>query len=434
MTASRFGRLTAVCVVFLVCGGAAAEWPEFRGPWGNGLASQVGDSNKIGLPLRWSESENVKWKTAIPHRGWSTPVVFEGKIWLTTATADGREFFVICADADTGRIRLNKRLFTSSNPEPLGNDVNCYGSPSCAVEAGRVYVHFGSYGTACLDTESGEVAWERTDLPCRHYRGPGSSVILFGDYLIVTMDGVDVQYVAALDKKTGRTVWKTDRTADWNDLDGDGKPFSEGDLRKAYSTPLVIDFDGGKQMLSAGAKAAYCYDPATGEELWKISYGCYSGASRPLFGNGLAYINTGFPRPEIWAVRLGGRGDVTDTHVVWKRRQAVPQIPSAVVAGELLFMVSDSGAATCLDAVTGEEVWREHLRGRFAASLLYADGRIYCFDKEGKTFVFAAGREFELLAENKLDSGFMASPAVSGGSLILRTVSDLYRIEKPQGQ
>jgi outer membrane protein assembly factor BamB len=244
------------------------------------------------------------------------------------------------------------------------------------------------------------------------------------------MDGVDVQYIVALNKRTGKTVWKTDRTADWNDLDSDGKPMREGDLRKAYTTPLIVEFEGKKRMLTAAAKAAYCYDPATGDELWKIHHIAYSGAASPLFGNGLAYFNTGFPRPEIWAVRMGGRGNVTESHVVWKKRQAVPQIPSSLLIGDMFFMASDTGAVTCLNALTGEEIWKEHLRGRFKASPIYADGRIYCFDEKGQTIVLGAGRKYELVATNTLESGFMASPAVSGKAFFLRTKTHLYRIEE----
>ncbi len=431
MTKALLSWFVVACVLFLAQPAVCADWPQFRGPWGMGLASAPGDTGKIGLPLRWSETENVRWKTAIPHRGWSTPVVMEGKVWLTTATPKGNDFFAICADAETGRILLDKKLFHSDNAEPLGNDTNCYGSPSPTIEPGRVYIHFGSYGTACLDTADGEVIWRRTDLPCRHYRGPGSSLVLFKDLLILTMDGVDVQYMAALDKKTGQTVWKTDRTADWNDLDSDGKPKREGDLRKAYATPLIVEANGKMQMLTAAAKAAYSYDPLTGEELWKVHHTCYSGASSPLFGHGLAYFNTGFPRPELWAVRVDGKGNVTDTHVAWKTRQAVPQIPSPLLIGGMIFMVSDTGAITCLDAVTGSEIWKEHVKGRFAASPLYADGRIYCFTQKGQTIVLKVGRKYELLATNTLDSGFMASPAVAGKALFLRTKTHLYRIEAP---
>jgi len=409
---------------------AAGDWPEFRGPHGNGLASNPGDPKPLGLPLHWSETENVLWKTPIPHVGWSTPVVMDGRIWLTTATLKGHDFFVICVDADSGQIRLNRKLFHADDPEPLGNPINCYASPSPVVESGRVYLSFGSYGTACLDTETFEVLWTRRDLQCRHLRGPGSSPILFENLLILTMDGVDVQYLVALEKTTGKTVWKTDRTADWNDLGDDGKPILEGDLRKAYSTPLIIETGGRKQMLTVGAKALYGYDPADGRELWKVNTPAYSGASRPVYGKGIAYMVSGFGKTELLAIRVDGSGDVTDTHVVWKiRSTSLPRTPSPVLVDDLLFTINDTGTILCLEAASGREVWRQFIRGNCAASLLYADGRIYAFNRDGQTTVFKAAREYQVLATNKLDSDFMASAAVSGKTLFLRTKTHLYRIE-----
>jgi outer membrane protein assembly factor BamB len=351
----------------------------------------------------------------------------DGHVWLTTATPDGHDFFAICVDVETGEIRRNEKLFHSDNPEPLGNPMNGYASPSPVVESGRVYVHFGSYGTACLDTKTFEVLWKRSDLPCRHYRGPGSSPIVFENLLILTMDGVDVQYLVALDKKTGATVWKTDRTADWDDLDEDGKPRSEGDLRKAYSTPLVVDVNGIRH--SVGAKAVYGYDPTNGRELWKVNTPGFSGAAGPVYGDGLAYMITGFGKTELLAIRPDGRGDVTDTHVAWKTGSMVPQTPSPVLVGDLFFMINDTGNLTCLEAATGRQVWRQRVRGNYAASLLYADGHIYCFSREGRATVFKAARQYEAVATNVLGSGFMASAAVSGKALFLRTKEHLYRIE-----
>jgi outer membrane protein assembly factor BamB len=427
--------LNMCLIVSLLCiaaGPVRGDWPEFRGPWGNGWATAPDNRQPVGLPLHWSEEQNVKWKTAIPHRGWSTPVVADGQVWLTTATVDGHDFFVICVDAESGAIRLNERLFHSDDPEPLGNDMNGYASSTPVLDTGRVYVHFGSYGTACLDATTHKVLWQRTDLQCRHYRGPGSSPILFEDLLILTMDGVDVQYLVALNKMTGRTVWRTDRTADWNDLGADGKPVSEGDLRKAYSTPLVVDANGTKQMLSVGAKALYGYDPKSGRELWKVNHRAYSGAARPVYGKGIAYMITGFGKTDLFAIDVSGRGDVTDSHLLWKISSGMPRTPSPVLVGDLLFAVSDTGTATCLDARTGTRIWREFVRGHHAASPLYADGRIYYFDQQGKTTVLKASREYEVLATNTLDGGFMASPAVSGKALLLRTKTHLYRIESGQ--
>ncbi|RPJ37347.1 MAG: quinonprotein alcohol dehydrogenase [Planctomycetaceae bacterium] len=410
---------------------AQAQWPQFRGPSGDGLAVLPG-TEPLGLPIHWSEKENVRWKTPIPYRGWSTPVVRDGQVWLTTATVDGHDFFVVCVDADSGRIRLQEKLFHADHPEPLGNPLNCYASPSPVIESGRVYVHFGSYGTAALDTKTGAVLWKRSDLPCRHYRGPGSSLVLFKNLLILTMDGVDVQYLVALDKETGRTVWKTERTAQWDDLDADGKPKDEGDLRKAYSTPLIVTVGGDTQMLSVGAKALYGYDPVSGRELWKVSTPAFSGAASPVYGHGIAYMITGFGKTELLAIRLDGRADMTDASIVWRTARMVPQTPSPLLVDDLFFMINDAGVVTCLEAASGNQVWRERLSGDFAASLLYADGRVYCFSREGVTTVLKAARNYEVLATNVLDSGFMASPAVSGRTLFLRTKEALYRIESSQ--
>jgi len=407
-----------------------ADWVDFRGPVADGHALPPANTNRIGLPLHWSETRNVVWKTAIPHQGWSTPVVLGRQIWLTTATADGHDFFALCVDSAAGKITFNERMFHRDAPEPLGNNLNSYASPSPVIEAGRVYVHFGSYGTACLDTENFKVLWKRDDLPCRHFRGPGSSPVLFNDLLILTMDGIDFQYLIALDKQTGKTVWKTDRTADWDDLEADGQPRGGGDFRKAYNTPLIVDVNGAMQMFSFGSRAAYSYDPQTGRELWKVSHPAYSGASRAVYDRGLVFFCTGNGKGEVLAVKVDGRGDVTDTHIVWRTSRGAPRMPSAVLVDDLLFLVNDGGIASCLEATTGRQLWQERVGGEYAASLLYGDGRIYCFSRQGKATVLKPSRKFEVLATNELGDGFMASPAVDGKALILRTKSHLYRIEQ----
>ncbi len=416
--------LASLLMLALCASGAVADWPEFRGPQANGIADAP------GLPTQWSETENVAWKTVIPHKGWSTPVVLDGQIWLTTASEEGHDFFVLCLDAATGKILHNKKLIHTNNPEPLGNDVNCYASPSPVIESGRVYIHFGSYGTACLDTATAKVLWERRDLSCRHYRGPGSSPILFENLLMLSFDGVDVQYVAALDKDSGKTVWKTDRSTVWDDLDENGQPTREGDYRKAFCTPLIIEAGGKTQMISLGAEAGFSYDPRTGKELWYTEHRGHSSSPRPVFADGCLYVTTGHGNSELWAMRADGEGNVTETHVLWKAGgRIIPKQPSPLLVDGLLYLISNDGRATCLEAETGAEVWSERIGGNYMASPVCAGGRIFISSVQGKTSVLRTGRAFEVLAVNELDAGCLASPAVSGKALILRTKTHLYRIE-----
>jgi outer membrane protein assembly factor BamB len=307
--------------------------------------------------------------------------------------------------------------------------MNCYATPSPVIEPGRVYVHFGSFGTAGLDTATGRVIWKRDDLKCRHYRGPASSLISYRDLLILTMDGVDLQYHVALDKRTGATVWKTDRSVAWNDEHIPGQMAKDGDLRKAHSTPLIVQVADQPLMLSAGAKAAYGYDPRDGRELWRVQYNDWSAAPRPLFDRGLAYFVTGLSKTELLAVKTDGTGDVTDSGVVWRLRTHVGKYASPILVDGLVYTAAEESFITCLDAAAGEVIWKERVGGKHAASPLYADGRLHFFSQNGVTTVLKPGRSLEILATNTLANGFMASPAVCGKAFYLRTRTDLYRIE-----
>jgi outer membrane protein assembly factor BamB len=435
-------RLLVVWMLFIFAinsSATRADWPEFRGPFGNGYVAAESSKEGSSLPLTWSESENVGWKTPILGRGWSTPVVMGGQIWLTTATEDGHDFSILCVDAGTGKIVHNKKLFHCDSPEPLGNNTNCYAAPSPAIEAGRVYAHFGSYGTACVDTATGDVLWKRDDLRCRHYRGPSSSVVLFENLVILTFDGVDLQYTVALDKQTGENVWKTDRDVQWNDQDVTGKTPEEaklildGDRRKAHSTPLLFTAaDGRQQLLSVGAKAAFAYDPGTGHELWRVKFDDFSVAPRPLYQDGVAYLVTGITHPELWAIGTDGTGDVTDTKVRWQLKSRVGKTASPVLIDGLIYTISDDGILNCIDAGTSNPAWSHRIGGRFAASPIYVGGtepRIYFCDQDGNTTIIKPGRKYEQLAANTLDDGCMASPAVDDKALLLRTKTHLYRIE-----
>jgi outer membrane protein assembly factor BamB len=391
------------------------NWPEFRGPLANGHAVAAKP------PVEWSEEKNVRWKTAIHDRGWSSPVIWDNQIWMTTATPDGHRMYAVCVDRETGKVLHDKLLFENDEPREI-HSLNSYASPTPVIEAGRVYVHFGSYGTACLDASTGKTLWTRRDLPCNHYRGPGSSPIPFGDKLIIHYDGFDHQYIVALNKETGETIWKRDRDVEYGS--------SNGDFKKAYCTPLVIQAGGRTQLISPTSKAAISYDPATGDEFWRIRYPQFSATARPLFDGELLYINTGFGKAELHAVRPDGEGDVTESHVAWIEKKSVPSKTSQLLVDGLLHLIGDDGVATCLEAKTGTKIWQKRVGGKFSASPIFAGGHIYLSDHDGTTRVLRPGREYDQVAECRLAAGCMASPAVAGDAIYLRTKTHLYRLEK----
>lgn len=400
--------------------GAADEnlnWPQFRGPNGDGTTG----CDK--LPLTWSEDKNVVWKTPIEGKAWSSPVVWGNQIWVTNAPADGKRMYAVCVDAASGKIIHNVKLWDVAKPEAC-NAVNSYASPTPCVAEGRVYVHFGTYGTACLDTASGEVLWTRRDLHCDHAQGPGSSPVLDGDRLYLIFDGMDVQFVIALDARTGKTVWRTPRNVKFRT--------DNTDRHKAYSTPLLIDTSAGKQLVANGAEYSIAYEPETGKEIWRANYpNGYSTASRPVTVAGLVLVNSGFPRPVVLAVRPGGKGDVTRTNVAWTLERGGANKPSPAVARGNVYFIHDRGMLTVCEGKTGKVLWKDRLGGSFSASPLVAPGRIYFFDDRGKaTVIRPDAKQKKVLAVNQLDDGCMASPAVCGKALILRTKKHLYRIEQ----
>lgn len=413
---SRLPAALLLVVLFTSSAWADKNWPEFRGPRGNGA------SDSTGLPLSWSATQNIRWKTDIRGKAWSSPVIWGDQIWVTTAPKDGKELFAICVDLNTGKVEKDIQVFSIEKPQYC-IEKNSYASPTPVLEEGRLYVHFGAHGTACLDTKSGEILWTRQDLECNHHRGPASSPVLWGDLLILTFDGFDVQYLVALDKKTGKNVWKTDRNLKYKS--------SDGDIKKAYSTPAIIEVGGKPLLVSPSAEASVAYNPVDGKEVWRVRSGGMNASSRPLFGNGLVYMSAPDGGFQMFAVKPDGSGDVTGTHVAWKQAKGVPKHASHVLVGELLFMAADGGLISCLNALTGESLFQERVGGGgYSASPLYADGRIYFFSEDGKTPVIAASKEFKLLATNELPDGFMASPAVTGKALVLRTKTALYRVEE----
>ncbi len=392
---------------------AATPWPEFRGPTGDGV------SHEKGLPVEWSESQGITWKTAIPGKAWSSPVIWDKLVWLTNATEDGRRLSAVAVDVAAGGIVHDITVFEIPEPQ-FCHDFNSYASSTPVIEGSRLYVHYGSAGTACLDTETGKKLWSRQDLPCDHFRGPGSSPIIHGDLLIVAFDGFDLQYVVALDKRTGATVWRKDRGIDYGTDDGDAK--------KAYCTATVIKAAGREQVILPSAGATIAYDPPTGDEIWRVNHGGMNASARPLFAHGLVFIDTAAGGMKFLAVRPDGSGDVTGSRIVWKSAQGTGSRSSQLVLGDRLFLVGDAGTATVLDALSGKPVWQKRLGGKFSASPILAGDRVYASNQDGETFVISAGEPYDVLATNRLDDGCMASPAVFDGALYLRTKTHLYKI------
>lgn len=391
-------------------------WPQFRGPAGDGMVRGKAP------PTKWSETENVVWKLPIEGRAWSSPVIWGNKIWLTNSSNDGKKMSVLAIDFDSGKVLLDLPLFENQEVQVDHHKMNSYASPTALLDGEYVYVTFGAYGTACLKQSSGEVVWSRRDLPCNHYRGPGSSPVLYKNLLIFHMDGFDYKYVIALDRATGKTVWKVDRKVEYGTDDGD--------VHKAYATPTLIDVAGAVEMVSPTSKATIAYNPDNGEEIWRVRYNEFSTTAKAMFDGDRLFLNSGFSKALLMSLRPG-QGDLTDK-ILWRQDRGIGCKPSQLLQDGLIYNIDDEGIASCIDAANGEQVWQKRLGGEFSSSVMSAGGNIYLFDHEGKGYVFKADRSGTLVSENQLDDGCMATPAVVDGQMILRTRSALYRIGSSQ--
>ena len=404
--------LFILCLLAITSTISAEDWNQFRGASGNGKAP-------ADLPLEFSESDGIAWKVPLAGKAWSSPVIWKKQIWVTNALPDGHKLWALCFDLETGKKIHDILVFDVAEPQ-FCIAKNSYASPTPVIEEGRIFVSFGAHGNACIDTATGKTIWERRDLQCNHYRSPASSPIPYGDLYILHFDGFDKQYVVALDKKTGKTRWTHHRAFNFRT--------DNGDRKKAFGTPAVITHKGLSQLIAPAAVATESLDPLTGKLLWTVSTGGMNASARPIYGHGLVFITNGMGR--MSAVRPEGKGALPEKNIAWASKRGVPKKSSLILDGKLLFMVSDLGVASCVDAETGKAHWTERLGGNYAASPIFAGGRIYFFNEDGDIPVIEAGMKFKLLARNKLADGFMASPAISGNSLILRTKSNLYRIGK----
>lgn len=427
-------RYLTTLLAMLTCVPATAQWPDRHGPE---LTSHVSPEDAKGLPTRWTEKDNIAWKAPLHGEGHSSPVILDGKIWLTSATPDGKQQSIICIDEETGDILYDKVLFENNEVESLGGakGFNNYAAPSCVLAPGAVYVHFGSYGTARLDADTAEVVWERRDLPCRHFRGPGSSPVLYDDKLILTFDGIDQQYTAALNCKTGKTLWRTDRSTDYGDLDDNGRPKRDGDMRKAYCTPGFAVINDQVQLLSVGSRAMHSYDLASGKELWTLRHSSFNAGIRPLWlrKEGLTLINTGSRGAQLVAVKLdqSTKGDITDSHVTWQVKNGNPRFSKPIYNDGLVFQINDMGIVSCIDANDGSEIWKDRVAGKYRGSPILAGEHLYFFSEEGLGTILKTGRTFDEIASNQVPGlGTTACPAVSNGAIFVRGKTHLYKIQQ----
>ncbi|WP_020471564.1 PQQ-binding-like beta-propeller repeat protein [Zavarzinella formosa] len=404
---------------------AADNWPEYRGPHGDG------HSDAKGLPTKWGEKENVKWKTPVHDKGWSSPVVWGNQVWLTTATAKGEKLYALAFDRETGKMIHDLLVFEINRPDPkdpyhVWAGFNSYSSPTPVIEEGRVYVHFGVAGTACIDTKTGKILWSIKDkeLDCNHHRGAASSPVLVGDLLILTFDGFDVQFLAAIDKNTGKVAWKKDRKFHPDSMNGD--------LKKAYSTPLLIKVGGKDMLVSPSADATAAYDPKTGDEIWRVVHGGMNASLRPVFGAGKVFTASSDGGKQLVAIRPEGTGNITKTNIEWTFGKGTPNRSSFLIEGDKLYMVNSGGIVTCLDTKDGKELNKTRLEARgaaFTASPIISEGKIYIFDEKGGGYIVSATPELNVIATNTLEDGCKGSPAAVGKDLFIRTQTQLYCLE-----
>ena len=392
---------------------SASEWLEHRGPTGQGIAEDVGQ-----LPLTWSTTENITWKKSIEGKAWSTPLIKDGRIYMTNAIEQSEtkvSLHVMCLNLVDGSPIWEVKVFDSQK-DLQKHSKNSHASSSPIIEGDRLYAHFGYQGIACLDLE-GKTIWKNRDYYYEPTHGNGGSPAIVNDLIVFTCDGQTQAAVIALDKMTGKMKWKTHRQ-------------TIQDKKFSFGTPLVIEVEGETQIITQASGGLFSYD-LQGKELWKFLYDGYSVVPKPMYANGYLYFSTGYNKAKLYVIKPTGRGDVTKTNLVYMYDREVPKNPSLLMIGDELYLHSDKGTITCLDAKTGAEHYSKRRQTKTAsASPVYGDGKIYFTDERGKTVVVKPGKEYEVLAVNEVEEPVLSSMAITTGKILLRTESSLFCIKE----
>ncbi len=396
------------------------NWTHFRGSYLNGIA--VTDK----ALLKWGDSD-MKWKTEIHDKGWSSPVVYNNQIWVTTAKDDGKELYAVCVDFQTGKIIYDISVFTPDSVFKK-HEVNSYATPTPCIEKSFVYVHYGSLGTACINTTNGLIVWKRTDFKCDYMMGPASSPVIYKNLIILHFEGTDAEYIVALNKSNGELVWRADRPKEiYEPQPAIGK--------KAYTTPIIVNVKGRDMLISNGSFVCIAYDPSIGKEIWRVVRGAESTVAMPFTEKGVVYWFTGFMVAdngskfcEILAVNPDGKGDITKSNILWRKKAEQLQLLSPVIKDGLIYTVDAKNNMMCINASTGEEIWSTHLKANYNASPIYVNGNIWFFSVKGEILVIKSGQKYEVVAQNQMDSGIWATPAFLKNSIIIRTDKYLCRI------
>ena len=404
--------LTATAALTFTTPAFAEFWSEFRGP------GQMGHSEVENVPTEWSATDNVAWKIPVPGKGWSSPVVVGSRVFLTTAVESGSSTSLraLAFNSATGNQIFSIEVFRAKKRDI--HKKNSHASPTPVYEDGKLYVHFGPDGTACLDANSGRVEWRQEDLTFPPVHGNGGSPVIVGDRMIFSCDGAETPYVAGLDKKSGVVMWKTPRDVEV------ARPFS-------FSTPLAMEINGKQQVVIPGSGAVMAYDPEFGKEIWRFRYGeGYSVVPRPVLARNMLFFMNGFSGNTLFAIAADGDEDITLSHLIWKNSKNVPKESSCIIVDDLLYMNDDKGVLSCLGIGTGGvPVYQERLAGgNYSASPIYAGGHLYFHSGEGVTTVIKPGRFFKKVAENDIGEFGLSSFGVADGALFIRTESSLFKI------